>query len=58
MDDFIEAGKTVKYDVYGNAVDIFEDDNGECYVPYHQMAKAGYKLYSKDESKKQLRSNE
>lgn len=57
-DDIIEAGKTVMYDVYGNPVDVFEDDDGRQYVPYYQMSKAGYKLYAKQEIEKRLRNTE
>lgn len=58
MDEYIEAGKHVMYDVYGNAVDVFYDDEGVQYVPYYQIVKAGYKLYSKDEINRQLKNNE
>lgn len=58
MDDVIDVGKTVMYDVYGNPIEVFEDDDGGQYVPYHQISKAGYKLYTKHEIEKQLHSNE
>lgn len=58
MDDVIEADRTVMYDVYGNPVEVFVDDVGDQYVPYHQMSKAGYKLYTKKEIEKQLKNNE
>lgn len=58
MDEVIEAGKSLMYDVYGNAVEVFEDDNGVQYIPYHQISKAGYKLYTKAEIERQLKNNE
>lgn len=58
MDEVIEAGKAVMYDVYGNTVDIFEDDNGVQYVPYYQISRTGYKLYAKKEVEKQLKCTE
>lgn len=56
--DEINADKITMYDVYGNPVDVFEDENGAQYVPYYQMSKAGYKLYTKGEIEKKLRNNE
>lgn len=58
MDDVIDAGRTVMYDVYGNPIDVFEDDDGGQYIPYHQISKTGYKLYTKQEIEKQLRNSE
>lgn len=58
MSEVIEAGRTVLYDIFGNPVDVFEDDNGERYIPYHQLAKAGYKLYNKANIQKRLENDE
>lgn len=60
MDDceVFEAAGEVMYDVYGNAVVVYSDDSGKQYVPYQQISRAGYKLYSQQEIRNVLMDKE